>query len=121
MRNFIDCVRSRKRDDLTAEILEGVRSAAFVHLGNVSYRVGENVSFDEATNAVGGNKMLGEAFEGIKRHLTATGRVTLSDTPCRLGRTLTFDAGAGQFVDAPDANKLLDRAYRGPFVVPEKV
>ena len=49
MRNFIDCVRSRKREDLAAEILEGVRSTTLVHWGNISYRVGEDRSFDEVT------------------------------------------------------------------------
>ena len=33
MQHFIDCVRSRKREDVHAEILEGHRSALLVHLG----------------------------------------------------------------------------------------
>ncbi len=121
MRNFVDCVRSRKREGLTAEILEGVRSATLVHLGNISYRLGEDVSFDQVTSALNGNTILSEAFEGIKRHLADIGSVELANTPCRLGRSLTFDAAAEKFVDAPDANELLRRAYRSPFVVPEQV
>ena len=65
--------------------------------------------------------MLSEAFESIKQHLTDTGRVTLADTPCRLGRTLTLEPGTETFVNAPDANELFGRTYRGDFVVPEKV
>ena len=36
--NFINAVRSRKREELNAEILEGHLSAALCHLGNISYR-----------------------------------------------------------------------------------
>lgn len=121
MRNFIDCVRSRRREDLTAEIIEGHESITLVHLGNISYRLGGDVSFDEATNAVGDDTMLRESFEDIKRHLTDTGRVELANTPCRLGRRLAFDAGAEQFAEAPEANAMLRRQYRSPFVVPEQV
>ena len=39
----------------------------------------------------------------------------------RLGRKLTVDAKSESFVDAPDANKLLTRHYRKPFVVPESL
>ncbi len=121
MRNFIDAVRSRKREALTAEILEGYRSATLVHLGNTSYRLGGDVSFDEATNALGDDAILREPFEEMKRHLAATGQVELANTPCRLGRRLTFDAAAERFVDAADANDLNRRSYRDPFVVPDQV
>ena len=39
--NFIDCIRSRKQEELNGEILEGHRSALLAHLGNISYRLGE--------------------------------------------------------------------------------
>lgn len=121
MRNFVDCVRSRKREDLTAEIIEGHRTVTLVHLGNTSYRLGQDVSFDEAAKAISGDTLLSESFEDIKRHLTATGKADLANTPCRLGRALTYDAKAEEFVNAPEANALRTRAYRGRFVVPEQV
>jgi len=74
--NFIDAVRSRKRETLNAEIDEGAASTVLVHLANISYRVGRTIHFDSNT-------------------MTCTG-------------------------DA-EANRLLTRAYRKPFVVPEKV
>jgi predicted dehydrogenase len=121
LRNFIDCVRSRKREDLNAEILEGHQSTLLAHLGNTSYRLGENVPFDRVTKAFDGNQTFGESFEDMKRHLTDTGQVDLANTTYRLGRTLSFDARAEQFVGAPEANQLLSRPYRAPFVVPERV
>ena len=121
LRNFIDCVRSRKRENLNAEILEGHRSIVLVHLGNLSYRLGENVPFDTASKSFESCPTFGESFNDMKRHLADTGRVELANTTYRLGRTLSFDAQTEKFIDAPDANQLLSRPYRGSFVVPEQV
>src|SRR5205823_6136485 len=38
--NFVAAVRSRRREDLHADILEGHYSSALCHLGNISYRLG---------------------------------------------------------------------------------
>ena len=45
--NFIAAVRSRKADDLNADILEGHYSTALCHLANISYRLGEDVPFNK--------------------------------------------------------------------------
>ncbi len=50
--NFIDCMRSRKTEDLHAPILEGHLSATLVHLANTSYRVGRTLNFDPTTESV---------------------------------------------------------------------
>ncbi len=47
--NFVDAVRSRKRQDLTAEIEEGAISTTLVHLANISYRLGRTLNFDAKT------------------------------------------------------------------------
>jgi predicted dehydrogenase len=46
VQNFIDAVRSRKRENLHAEIEEGAASTMLVHLANISYRVGRTIHFD---------------------------------------------------------------------------
>lgn len=74
--NFINCVRSRKREELDNDILEGHLSASLGHLGVISYRT---------------------------------------------GRKLTFDPLKEKFVGDPDADKLLTRDYRKPFVMPVSV
>lgn len=45
-KNFIDCVRSRKREELDNDILEGHLSATIGHLGVISYRTGRKLTFD---------------------------------------------------------------------------
>ena len=44
--NFLDCVKSRKKQDLIAEIGEGHLSTAMMHLGNIAYRTGRTLTFD---------------------------------------------------------------------------
>ncbi len=47
--NFVEVVRSRKREDLKAEIEEGAISMVSLHLGNIAYRLGRTLHFDPAT------------------------------------------------------------------------
>lgn len=44
--NFIKAVRSRKTEDLNADVEEGHYSAALCHLANISMRVGRRLKFD---------------------------------------------------------------------------
>jgi len=121
MRNFIDCVRSRKREDLTCEILEGHRTVTLAHLGNLSYRLGEEVPFNKRSQALGDDKSFLESFESMKGYLTDTAHLELTNSTYRLGRTLRFDAQTERFVGDPAADQLLTRPYRGPYVVPDQV
>jgi hypothetical protein len=45
----------------------------------------------------------------------------LSNISYRLGRQLTFDGAKEKFVNDAEADALLTRKYREPFVVPQKV
>lgn len=60
--NFIDAVRSRKRDTLNAEIEDGMISAVLVHLGNISYRLGRTLHFDAATYSCTGDAEANRMF-----------------------------------------------------------
>jgi predicted dehydrogenase len=68
--NFIDCVRSRKKEDLSAPIEEGYISASLVHLANVSYRLGRALRFDSGTEQVidddEANRLLRDADRGYR-------------------------------------------------------
>ena len=75
-KNLIDCVRSRKREELDNDILEGHMSAALGHLGVISYRTGRKLLFNSATE---------------------------------------------KFVNDPEADKLLTRKYRAPFIIPNPI
>jgi predicted dehydrogenase len=49
IRNFLDAVRSRKRDSLNQEIYSGHVSTVMCHAGNISWRTGKKLRFDAKT------------------------------------------------------------------------
>ena len=118
--SFVRAVRSRRPEDNNASAEVGHYSSALCHLCNISYRLGTDVPFNKQTKSLGDNKQVVESFETIKANLRAVG-VDLMETTYRLGRTLRLDAAKEQFVGDAQANALLTRNYRKPFVVPDKV
>jgi predicted dehydrogenase len=76
MDNFLAAVKSRNYKSLHAEIEIGAAAADLCHFGNIAYRA---------------------------------------------GRSLAWDNTKKEFSNAPDANKMMTREYRRPYVVPAKV
>ncbi|MGI6417950.1 MAG: Gfo/Idh/MocA family protein [Thermoguttaceae bacterium] len=120
-KNFIDCVRSRKREDLHADVLEAHRSVALCHLGNISYRLGEQVPGNTPIPVFGDNEEVQKSWRRIKQGLKDALGLDLASTTYQLGKLLEFDPEKEQFVSNEAANKLLTREYREPFVVPATV
>ncbi len=119
--NFITAVRSRNQDELNADILEGHYSSALCHLGNISYRLGEKAPFSPQTKAFGDNKEVYETLARMEEHLAGRNGLNLGQLDYTLGRKLVVDAQKESFVGDDEANRLLTRQYRAPFVVPERV
>jgi hypothetical protein len=120
--NFVNAVRSRKVDDLHADILQGHLSSALCHLGNVSYRLGETVSIEEAQHRLERIKQKGEAletFERVKHHLVDN-QVDLQSAQIQFGADLAIDGTNETFTGGTSsrANPLLTREYRKGFEVP---
>lgn len=118
--NFIQAVRSRKEVDLDAHVYEGHVSSGLCHLANVSYRLGEKTSFRKKTKPFGNNPKASEYFERMQEHLKDNG-LKLEETDYIVGRTLAFDASTETIKGDEEANQLLSRRYRPPYVVPNKV
>jgi hypothetical protein len=119
--NFITAVRSRNQAELNADILEGHYSSAVGHLANVSMRLGEETPFNPRTKAFGDDKEAYETLARMEEHLAGTNGLALDGLKYRLGRKLMIDAAAEKVVGDDEANRLLTREYRKPFVVPDKV
>jgi predicted dehydrogenase len=66
-----------------------------------------------------GNQKL--ANNNIREGFYTSALIHLGNISYRLGRSLQFDPVKMKFVNAPDADALLTRKYRAPFVVPDKV
>jgi predicted dehydrogenase len=119
--NFIAAVRSRRREDLNADIFEGHYSAALCHLANISYRLGEQAPFNPRTRAFGDNREAYETLARLEDHLSQGNSLHLDGLTYRVGRRLQLDTGAERFVHDDAANQLLTRSYRAPFTVPNRV
>jgi predicted dehydrogenase len=65
--NFIECVRSRKAENLHAPIREGYLSSTLIHLANASYRLGRTINFDPETESVIGDSEATELLRGSYR------------------------------------------------------
>lgn len=118
--NFFKAVRSRNIADLNADILEGHQSTALCHAGNISYRLGRPSPTDAIDRRLGELKVhdrVRETFERTRKHL-AENDVDLEMNPLTLGSLLRIAPGREAFVDNPEADALLAREYRKPFVVP---
>jgi predicted dehydrogenase len=118
--NFIAAVRSRRREDLNADILEGHYSSALCHLANISYRLGQNAAFEPRTRAFNGNTEATDALARMEEHLGKTNSLRLADLQLRVGPKLEIDPKTESFTGKNDAaNRLLGRENRAPFVVRE--
>ncbi len=118
--NFLQAVRSRRHEDLHADILEGHLSSALCHLGNISYRLGTQTSVDgvkERLKSVTSAEHLQETYERFTQHL-ADNKLDLNTTKLAFGPQLKLDVANEKFVDNPAADAMLTRDYRAPFVVP---
>ncbi|HEX3998235.1 MAG TPA: Gfo/Idh/MocA family oxidoreductase [Pirellulales bacterium] len=119
--NFLAAVGSRKPQDLNAPILDGHLSAALCHLGNTSYRLGSPHTEGEALEKLKSfktNEHSKETLERVVSHLTANGVRLEGKTEFHLGPQLQFDPTTETFINNPEADTLLTRDYRAPFVVP---
>jgi len=120
--NFVEAVKSRKVESLHSDAFQGHLSAAMAHLANISYYVGEknHVSVAEAKATLEKVKSLDnniETFDRTIKHLKANG-VDLDKYPLSMGPMLKFDNKKEVFTNNEDANKILHREYRKPFVCP---
>jgi predicted dehydrogenase len=118
--NFINACRTRKHTDLNADVLEGHLSSSLCHTGNISYRLGAKKSPEEIREKLKGNKLGLETLGRMEEHLRANG-VDLENDKLTIGEFLTMDPKTERFTNSREADSLLTRHYRRPYVVPEKV
>jgi predicted dehydrogenase len=120
--NFMKAVRSRKRSDLKNDILDGHLSTTLSHMGNISHRIGKRTAQTDILDAIGDNKDMVEVYHRFKAHLIEN-HVDLKKKPAVLGPMLTMNSKTERFTGdfSAEANMLLTRNYRRPFVVPDMI
>jgi predicted dehydrogenase len=118
--NFIKAVRSRKVSDLHADIQEGFISTALCHTANISYRLGKAADAGEIRERIKGDRDAVNTFNRMADHLSKN-HVDLAKTKATLGRFLKMDVAQEKFIECSDADAMLTREYRKPFLVPTLV
>lgn len=120
--NFIQAMRSRKKEDLNADILDGHLSSAMCHVANISYRLGEPADRRKILEKIGSHDVLSECFERFQDHLLVN-HINLEQTARLLGPWLEIDSQSERFIGdlADQANPFLTRTYRNPFIVPQDI
>lgn len=78
--SFLHAVRSRKVEDLNADVEHGHYASALCHLANISYRLGDPVSFNQKAKVLSENSEVARPFENVRANLEA---VVLSNNEIR--------------------------------------
>jgi predicted dehydrogenase len=116
--NFIDAVRSGRREDLNAEVLEGHISTAVCHTGNISYRLGEKASAKEMRARVRDVPLFGDMLDRLLEYL-AGHEIDVDAGTVTLGPWLQIDLENECFKNNEPANRLARGFYRKPYIVPD--
>jgi hypothetical protein len=95
-------------------------SAALCHAANISLRLGATEQPEAITEHLKSNSAAAETNERMSKHLVDNG-VDLKKTPLTYGLPLKIDAAAERFIGNEQANAMLTRPYRAPFIVPSEV
>ncbi len=120
--NFIDAMRSRRREDLAAEIEVGHLGTAVCHQANIAWRAGAEADLDEVRQSVKGHEDALNTLNDMLEQLEGNGIDPAKDKFV-LGPSLTYDRKLERFVgpNADKANKYVTCSYREPFVMPDSV
>jgi len=116
--NFIKALRSGRREDLNADVLEGHISTAICHAGNISYRLGQTATVQEQRKRLGDIPCWNELFERYVKYVQA---IDVNPDASTLGPWLQCDPERECFQGPHHeaANKIVRGFYREPYVVPE--
>jgi predicted dehydrogenase len=116
--NFIEAVRSGRREDLNADVLEGHISTAVCHTGNISYRLGNKTSMKEMRAQVQDISIFSDMFHRLLEHL-AGHEIDVDAGTVTLGPWLEIDRENEHFKGNEQANHLVRGFYREPYIVPD--
>ncbi len=114
--NFIEAVRSGRREKLNGEIEVGHLSTAICHAGNVSLRVGRMAPAKEQRSAVETTSLWWEMYDRFEAHLKAN---EIDVNTVTLGPWLEVDRQNERFQNHAEANQLARGFYRRPYDVPD--
>ena len=120
--NFIDALRSGRREDLAAEIEVGHFGTTICHQANVAWRAGKEATADQVRESMRTHDDAADTLYAILKQLDGN-NVDLLKKPFILGPALTYDRRQERFVGpgAEQANQYIRCPHREPFVIRDHV
>lgn len=114
--NLVRAVRSRRHEDLYLDVEEGHLSSALAHLGNASWRLGEQVAPGTRPTLAAANQRVILTLDSFEDHLRDNA-IDTAITPFTMGRELSIDPKTEKSSDEA-ANRLFTREYRKGYELP---
>ena len=121
--NFVDAVRD-PNTPLYSPIDKGMYAGSVCHWGNMAYRSGVPTDFKTCREKIGSNPVMQASIDKVFANLKDVfGDEINVETaiPWQCSDVMSIDAANDCFSDNTEANKMLRRVPREPFVVPEVV
>ena len=118
--NFIEAVRTRKREVLNADVQVGHDSTGWCNFANICFQAGDNRDLRDKVESAMGHPGWEPLMQKMHEHLTAHG-VDTNDQSLRMSHWMDLDPKTGRFVGAyaEQGNALIKRQYRTGFEVPK--
>jgi len=119
-RNFIDAVKSRRKQDLAAPVEGGVLSALICQQGNISQRLAKQATLEEVRANMKQHEDALATIDAVTKQLNDN---SADLGQMQMGPKIVFDVEKGRFVgeNAAAANKLARYEMRKEFAIPEEV
>ncbi len=119
--NFVDAVIARDHTKLNADIEEGHLSSALCHTANISLRLGQMTPAPEINNLIKDVQGPDDAADTLARTLEhlEENKIDVSSLKVQFGKALVMDTKSETFVNDADADAMLTREYRAPYVIPK--
>lgn len=117
--NFVKAILSRNHVDLHLDIEDGHLSSALAHLGNVSWRLGQEMKPGSRPSSWSDNKYISETLTSFDEY-TKENEVDFGKTKLTMGLELSIDPKT-ELSTSDKANALFTREYRKGYVLPEVV
>ncbi len=117
-KNFTEAMRNRDYKTLNADIEQGHLSSALCHLGNISLRLGKEISGQEVAGALkeqGADVSISETWDRTAAHLTEN---KVEKYSIWMGKPLAIDPVSETFKGPEAPNHWLTREYRAPYSIP---
>jgi predicted dehydrogenase len=116
---FIDAVRNNRPESVPCSIADGELSTSLAHIGNISYRLGEQTGPAEIARKFRSDSMQRNTWRRFIEHLVIN-EVDLNKDKATLGPILTYDEQIERFTGtmAEQANALLKGDYRPKWDIP---